>query len=369
MTNNDAPRAGAPAEKAKARDVKAVLNRVFKRVTNRWGWKLISLVMAVCLWGLVISKDTTLPRTKVFNDVKITVANAAQLRQSGLIVVSGLENLPTVRIKAQLPQANYAAATADRYTVRADLTQIKGTGEQTITLTAAATNATQYGTVTEISVPSITVQVDEYVTRTRIPIQLLSSGQMPDGFFAFNAVCDPTTVDISGPRGVVESIAKCVAHYDMDSLEPVQGTARTSAAFTLLDRAGNEVDRTNLTVTSQSIALRDVIVEQTLYPTMEVPISAENLFYGTPAEGYEVTGVTVVPATVTIAATDLSPFQQADTYFYLLGRVNVEGESQSKTAAITIGSRGVEHMSEETAYVTVRIEPASQGAGGTGSKE
>lgn len=360
MMNNDTPQTGIPAEKEKDLSFKKTLQKFWKRVTHQWGWKLTSVVLAICLWGGLISQDTTLPRTKTFSDVKITVTNASVLRQNGLIVVSGLEELPLVKITAQLPQSNYSAATADRYTVRADLTQVKGTGEQTILLTASTSNAAQYGTVIDISIPQITVQVEEYVTRTRVPVHLKSTGDVPEGFYATTALCDPLTVDISGPRSVVESIAKCVVQYDTAFLEPVQGTARTSAPFILLDRSGNEVDTANLTVSSQSITLRDVIVEQTLYPTLEVPISTENLVYGTPAEGYQVTGVTVVPSSVVIAARDLTPYQKEGTYFYLLGRVNVNGESQSKTETITISSRGVEHMSEETAYVTVEIQPIPQ---------
>lgn len=358
MMNNPDP---APEKKNSEKpDYKAFFQALWKKLIRNWGWKVASLVLAICLWGGLISQDSSLPRTKNFSDIKVTVTNQNILRQNGLVVVSGLDDLDPVRIKVQLPQDQYYSATADRYTVRADLSQIRSAGEQTLKLTASSANISQYGTVTEIDAPQITVQVEDYITRTRIPVQISTIGEAPTGFYAAAPVCDPMTVDIGGPSSIVENIAKVVVHYDQRMLEPIAGVVRTSIPYTVLNRDGQEVNTASLTITSQSIALRDIIVEQTLYPTMEVPISTENLVYGVPAEGYEVKSVKVIPETVTIAARDLTPFQKEGTFFYLLGRVNVTGEAQNKTSTITISSRGVEHISEETAYVTVEIGPIGQ---------
>ena len=356
MMNNPEP----VKKSGEASPFQSVLKKLLHRLTHNWGWKLASLVLAICLWGGLISRDASLPRTKNFNDIKVTVTNQSVLRQNGLVVVSGLEELEPVRIRVQLPQDHYYTATADRYTVRADLAQIRSAGEQTLTLTASSTNVTQFGTVTDIDAPQITVNVEEYITRTRIPVQIIAEGNAPEGFYAAAPVCDPAVVDIGGPRSIVENIAKVVVHCDRGAAEPMAGTSRASMPYTVLNRDGQEVSTSSLTVTSQSITLRDIIVEQTLFPTMEVPISTENLIYGTPAEGYEVKGVKVMPASVTIAAKDLTPFQKEGAFFYLLGRVNVNGETGNKTDTITISSRGVEHISDETAYVTVEIGPVSE---------
>ena len=356
MMNNPEPakKSGEPSPFQNA------LKNVLHRITHNWGWKLASLVLAVCLWGGLISQDASLPRTKVFSDVKVTVTNQSVLRQNGLVVVSGLEELQPVRIRVQLPQDHYYTATADRYTVRADLALIRSAGEQNLALSASSTNVTQYGTVTDIDTPQIPIIVEEYITRTRIPVQIIADGETPDGFYAASPVCDPAVVDIGGPKSVVENIAKVVVRCDRQATEPIAGTSRASMPFTVLDREGQEVSTASLTVTNQSITLRDIIVEQTLFPTLEVPISTENLVYGTPAEGYEVKSVKVMPASVTIAAKDLTPYQKEGTFFYLLGRVNVNGETDNKTDTITISSRGVEHISEETAYVTVEIGPVDE---------
>lgn len=358
MMSNEPNR--TPAERGKRTDYRQIFKRLWKSITYQWGWKLTCLVLAVFLWGGLISQDTSLPREKVFSNVKVSVVNASLLRQNGLIVVSGLEELNDVRIKVQVPQRNYSTVTAANYTVRLDLSQIKSAGEQKVKITATSTNASLYGNVTEISLPQITVQVEEYSTRTRIPVQLLVAGEAPEGFYGDTPTCDPATVDIGGPRSIVESVVRCVARYDMSLLEPAQGTARTSVSFVFQDRAGNVLDDTNLTVTSQSVTLRDLIVDQELYPTITVPISAENLIVGHPAEGYEVTKVTVYPESVKIAASDLTIYQQDGALIFPYNRLNINGESQGLTGELSLRRpTEVVYMSTYEVSVSVTIEPVS----------
>lgn len=358
MMKPDANKAPDTSNKSVA---KKILSRIGKQLLHNWGWKVTSLVLAICLWGGLISQDSTLLREKVFSDVKVTVSNASLLQQNGYIVVSDLNNLAPVQIKVQVPQRNYSNATSSRYTVRADLSQINGTGEQTVKLTASSSNTTLYGNVTEISTQYITVQVEEYSTRTRIPVQINTVGEVSEGLYAESPSCDPSFVNISGPRSIVDSVARCVAQYDLDSLPAAVGTMRTSVSFTFEDRLGNPVDATNLTVTSQSVVLRDIIVDQTFYPTTKLAINQENLVVGEPAEGYEITSITVEPEYVTVAATDLSDYEDGSKLLYLVSQVRLNGESQDVTKLITISRPGgIVNLSDNQAYVTVSIAPIAE---------
>ena len=141
--NNEPAR--VPSEQENTKKSKGVGEKVLNALIHNWGWKLGSLALAVCLWGALITQDTSLPRSKIIEDVRVTVTNAAALRNNGMVVTSGLEDLDTVDIRVSVPQRNYSAAAASNYTARLDLGQIQTTGEQTLLITASANNATQYG--------------------------------------------------------------------------------------------------------------------------------------------------------------------------------------------------------------------------------
>ncbi len=344
----------------KGTSVKEVLLQVLRRLCHNWQWKLLSLILAICIWGVLTTQDETLPRTKTFSDLKVNVANSVSLRQNGMIVVGGLDDLQPVDITVQLPQKNYASATADRYQIRADLSQIKNIGTQEIALTATVTNSSAYGTVTAISAPTITVEVERYISRSRVPVQLNITGQAPEGFYASAPMCDPSTVEVAGPESLVSKIVRCVVDYDMALLPSQAGTMRNSLPFAFVDKEGNVLDASLLTVTNQGISMRYMIVEQTLYPTMEIPVNSQSLIFGQPAPGYAVTGITVDPPVVTIADDDLSLFMSENASLYTLGRVNISGETQTKTDTITLNNRGVAYISHPSVTITVEISPLDE---------
>jgi len=362
MMKRDAGAAPVQNEKKKAeKPYQAVLKKIYKRVRHRFGWKLLSLLLAVLLWGGLISQDTTLPRPKEIKNVKVNVTNASVLRQNGFIVVSGLEELGTVDITAEVPQKYYSTASQANYNVRADLSQIKSAGEQTIKLTASSTNSTIYGTVTDVSVSQVKVQVEEYVVRTRIPVQLQVTGTVPEGFYAANPTCDPARVDISGPKSIVNQVVRCVAQYDVGKIPAAQGTARTSVSFVFQDQNGKTLDGSLLSVTSQSIALSELIVEQELYPMAEVKVSTESLVAGNPAEGYEVVGVSVYPETVKIAAADISWYMEEGALLFPEGRLNISGETRGTTGVLPLRSKsGIVYSSASAVTVVVEIAPVGE---------
>ena len=157
--------------------------RFLRVCLHNWGWKLLSLFLAVCLWAGLITQDPTLTRERVFSDVPVTVTGTDTLIGNGLIVVSGLEdeNL-SVRLRADVPQRSYSNAQASNYNPRVDVSRITETGEQTLRIQTSST--TTYGTVTSVSPESLTVVVDEYVTNYRVPITLNVTGSAPDGYYA-----------------------------------------------------------------------------------------------------------------------------------------------------------------------------------------
>ena len=71
--------------------LKTAPKRLWGIVCHNWGWKLLALFLAVCLWAGLITQDPTLTREHYFYDVPVTVSGAETLRRNGMIVLSGLD--------------------------------------------------------------------------------------------------------------------------------------------------------------------------------------------------------------------------------------------------------------------------------------
>lgn len=322
---------------------------------HNWGIKLVCLLLAIVLWGGLISQDPNLTREKTFTEVTINATGADTLMRNGLVVVSGLENLNPIQVRAAVPQRNYSSANALNYNVRVDLSRITAPGEQKLPIISS--NSASYGQVTWTSSTEITVQVDDYITRRRIPVQLGAQTAAPAGFYAPPPSVDPATVVISGPSQQVMQVARVVAQFDVSRLPAQPGSQISAAPFTLQTAEGQPVDGRLITVTSnEAILLDTVLVDQTLFPLKTVDIDLNNIVTGQPAAGYAVQSVSASPAYLSVAGT--GELLKSLTTLSVSSQIDISGANADLVRAIKVDKpAGAQYMSEEAVYVTVHILP------------
>ena len=347
---NSKPENPLTGDKLTLRDL---ARKAWKVVIYRWPWKLASLALGVLLWGGLISQDATLTREKTFADVSINVINHDSLLRTGLIVVDGLDGLEHIRVRADVPQKMYDNVTAGNFNIRVDLGRITAPGKQT--LPVMYTSSGTYGTVTWLSLSEVSVDVENYITRRRIPVQLNETGRIPDGFYATNATVDPTIVNISGPGSLVQRVVRCVAAYNTSLLAPSARTQFSAVPFRLFDEEGQEVSSDLINVTSDSVLLDTVLVEQTLYRLRPIAINTSGVTLGQPARGYHVVDIKVDPSMLNIAGSN--ELMETLTMLDVVTPIDISGASETLIRSVKIKKPDeAYHMSENAVYVTVTIE-------------
>lgn len=331
-----------------------VWRRLRRSLTHNWGLKLTCVGLSILLWGGLISQDANLTREKAFKDVAVTAINGDLLQRSGLVVVSGLDQLPPIQMRAAVPQRNYANAQPISYNARVDLSRITGPGEQKLPI--QTTSTTPYGQVVWMSQNEVTVQVDDYITRRRIPVQLDSASPAPPGFYAAPPSVDPATVAISGPRKQVEQVARCVARFDAGQLAAQTGLQLSAMPFHLQDIEGNEVDSRLVSVTSEGILLDTVLVEQVLHPLKTVDIALDNITIGEPAEGYVVRSVSVSPTYLSVAGS--ADMLKNLTVLHVTGAIDLTDARETMVRAVKVEKPAqAQYISDDAVYVTVEVVP------------
>ena len=329
--------------------------RIFKIIVNNWPWKLLALFLAVCLWAGLITQDPTLTRERVFADAHLSITGAETLRRNGLIVVSGLEEEHLLaRLRVEVPQREYNTVSYTNYNPRVELSRITQAGEQEIKLYATSTTA--YGTVADIYPSTLNVVVDEYVTNYRIPVSVNVIGEYPEGFYGSAFTRDPSLVALSGPKTVVDQVARIYVDYDASLLKPEAGEVATALPMRIVDREGNEIVSDLLEITSSGVVLRSIIIEQDLYAVRELPVSELDLISGEPAKGYRVSGVSISPNILRAAASE-EVLNDLQTLF-VESTVSVEGANETFTTALRVRKPNeVAYLNTTNINVTVTIEP------------
>lgn len=315
----------------------AFLKRLWHVLRHNLGWKIAAVLLAIVLWAGLISQDATLVREKTFTDVQVSVTGTETLQRNGFIVVNDLTAEPVaVRMKADVPQLEYNNVTAATYNPRIDLSRIRAAGTQTVKITTS--NTSSYGSVIEISPDTVEVEVEEYVTRYRIPVSIVQQGEAPEGFYLANVNLDPALVAVSGPRSLVAQVRKAVAVFDISQLSPKEGSSALAIPFQLMDGSDNVIASSLLQVNSEStsVLLDSVVVEYTLYPTQMITLSGIGMTQGEPAAGYEVKKVTVTPGTIQAAAASETLELLNLEALFLDQAVSLEGRMESFTEVIKV---------------------------------
>ena len=332
-----------------------LLKKAGATLKNNWGTKILSLALAIGLWAGLITQDPTLTREKTFRDVAVTVSGEETLRRNGYIVVSDLEELlDGVTLVVDVPQRQYVNAQASNYNVRLDLSRIREEGE--LEVAVAATSSSTYGSVVRITPAKVRVKVEEYVTVGYIPVNAVVTGTAPEGYHLGSITCDPTWLTVSGPRSLVEQVERAEVTVDVSTLPAREGEVRMAESFRLLDSKGQEIAGDTLQVTSESVLRTNVNVSAMLHSKREIDVTAELLYYGRPAAGYEVTDVIVSPETLTIAG-ERSKIDSA-RLFNNRRAVAIAGAKDTVQGVIELGSvPDLAWVSAKQFEVTVVIRP------------
>lgn len=329
------------------------LARLFTLLKRNWSVKLLSILLAIFLWGALISEDATLTRQKTFSNVPINILHQDTLLKNGLIVTRGLSELPSIKFTAEVPQKIFDSVNAGNYNIRLDLSKIKTAGVQTIPITYSSSSL--YGNVSSISLSEIEVEVDEYITRRRIPVQVNVSGAAPQGYFASPALVEPPLVSVSGPKSIVKNIARCDVMHDTSALVSAARTQYTAAPFALFDYNNKEIDKSLVTVTNESVILDTMLVEQTLYLYRPIPVNLTGLTNGRPKTGFKIKSIKAEPETLDVAASEdvLSALKLID----LESKIDISGASDTIVRSIKIKKpHDVYYINQSLVYITVEIE-------------
>ena len=354
---NTAPKKNPPVLDKELADVlKATPHRFWKKLTHNWGWKLLSLLLAVCLWAGLITQDPNLTRERRFTDVSITLTGADTLRRNGLVVLSGLEDdkLQMESFRAQVPQRSYDSVTASNYNPRIDLTRITETGEQEVKV--VFTTSSTYGTVEGANPETFNIVVDEYVTNYRVPVALNTTGNYPEGYYASTPIVEPGTITVSGPKTLVDQVAGVRADVDLSALKPRAGTTRMARPLYFVDANGNTIESDLLEAAGANTVLRTITVEQKLYESKELDVSTAALITGEPATGYQITNITATPSTL-VAAGSAETLEALDQLF-LEYPVSVEGATETFTSEVRLRKpTDLVNLSTTSVTICVEIEP------------
>ncbi len=310
------------------------MTRLLRVVIHNWPLKIAAIGLATLLYGgLVLSQSTT--------DLRDVWPVAVVGQPDDTFLLTAVEPVTTVRYFAPSGVRPIAAT----FTATVDLSGVEaGTGPRLVPI--VVTSLDERITVLGSDPDVMTVELDSLQTRM-VPV-VVERGIVPSGIELGEITIDPAEVEISGPSSVVGRVV--AARADV-AIQPSGIDVDEDVRLVPIDQIGDAVNPVNVRPTTARVQVPVFTNRQ----SRTVPVSP--VITGTPAAGFEVATVVVLPAVVTVEgdADELVALDRIDT-----APVSVAGLSSERTVEVELSMPiGVVPLDRDTVIVTITVRPVT----------
>lgn len=295
---------------------------MIKKLTSNWGLKLASVVFAAILWFLITNiNDPVVSQT--FYDVPVTIKNTSLITENGQVyeVLDDTDVISTVKVYA--PRTAIDSLSKDNIVATADVANM--TSNYTIPISLSTNKYSNEIESISGSIDTVKLDVEDKATKT-LALTATTSGTLEDGYIVGTVSTEQNLIRVSGPESIVSQIKSAVVDVDVTGFTSNIGT---DADIKLYDEEGNVISEGSLTLNITSVRVNVTILE-----TKRVPIVYT--ITGTPASGYQLTGVIdSTPDTILIAGRS-SALSEVDFIGVSDALLNVQGLTENLETTIDL---------------------------------
>ncbi|MDO4565288.1 MAG: CdaR family protein [Clostridia bacterium] len=211
---------------------RSVLKALKNFATRNIGIKIVALLFAALLWGYIMA-DLNPIQPKTVSDVKITLEGTNDLLSRNLIVVDSETGTARVTINSNIN--NHSSLNANRVLCVASVATINEAGTYELMLDATVQN--DLGTVDSVSPSTVTVEVDNLVSKN-IPVRLTLAGDVAEGYEIVSQTISNSII-VEGAERYIAPIAWAEAVVDVSGMTSDFESAVTVSFY---DRAGESLE-------------------------------------------------------------------------------------------------------------------------------
>ena len=239
---------------------------------NNWALKLFSLIAAFLLWFLVIVVEDP-EAEKSFYDIPVRLVNTEVLEDKGMVyeILDRTDNVRSVTVTA--PKTVRDELISTDIVAEADFNSLTVANTVEIKFYSLRYND-RISNITGSS-EILKLNIEEKKTK-RLSLDILTTGDIQEGYIIHNLSADQNRIEVSGPASVISRITTASASVDVtDSNSSIS----TYANVVLYDGDGQVIEADNV-----SVSVKSVLVHVDILAAKTVPVQYN--VTGSPAAGY-----------------------------------------------------------------------------------
>ena len=267
------------------------------------GLKIAALVIAFFVWVGVTNTNNPV-KTQLFTNVPITIVNQDAVADIGKVVEQQGNGTVTLRVTARRSVLSQLARNGSDFYVEADMKNLNSMN--TVPLTVTCSNPQVTWDKIEVLPSSLSVKLEDKVEQTYVA-SISTNGTPATGWeVGSSSVTTGKNIVLAGPSSLMRRINQVVAPVDVAGLS---SDYTLSSVLKVYDKNGDELTDAQMKSLEFKDATGTVIKDHTVKVMVDlwkirtdVPIRIRTT--GTPAWGYRVSSIKMIPETISVAGTD-----------------------------------------------------------------
>lgn len=223
-----------------------------------------AFIGAILLWLYAIGYDSTLFE-RTFDGVEITLEGAEKLAGEKGFTLAEEQRFSSITIVAKGKRSELNELKASDFKAVVDLSMAEHAGEQTLNIVVFSPNGTE---VVSQSSSTVTVFVDEFTQRNDLLSVSVDTGHgyiMTEGVTSVDAIPNPLSVLVSGPRSELEKIEGAYVRFNLDGHE-VGDNIYGYGAIELRDKNGAVINNPYISVSDTTAYVSISVTKQKTVP-------------------------------------------------------------------------------------------------------
>lgn len=317
-----------------------------KRLASNLSLKLISLFAAIFVWIIVVNIDDPYS-IKSYSNIPVEVTNESVITKEGKVYTI-LENSNVINISVYARRSVHDKLSSSDFKATADMKELSFMDTVPI-LVEPLRFKDKIGTEDiTYKTKNLKVSIDD-LSSQQFSIDTAVTGTPADGYETGKASLSQSTVTISGPASVVNTINKVVAEVSVDGMKQ---DVVTPVGLKVYDGNHKQMDISKLQMSAGSVtATVKMLVKKSIQINFETQ--------GVPADGYRVLGdVVSEPSTIVIAGTEeqLSGVNSIEIPASELDLTGLTGNLEKTINISKYISRNIKLVSSPEVFVAVYVE-------------
>ena len=211
---------------------------------------ICALLGALILWIYAIGYDSTIFE-RSFDGIEVVITGEDELEKNHGFTLAQNQYFSSVTIVASGKRSELNELKNSDFTAVVDVSSVSTPGDTTLPIVIYSPNGIE---ISSQSSKNVNVFIDEFTQKPQLLTVAVETGSgyiMSEGIESIEAVANPMTVTVSGPKSVLDTVAGAFVRFDLDGVK-ISGSLNGFGKIELRGKDGSVIENPYIKISKKN---------------------------------------------------------------------------------------------------------------------